>query len=56
MNTEGKDFEGKVVVITGASKGIGRATAEGFAGRGATLAICSRNQEEITKTALELSK
>ncbi|MBG9456007.1 short-chain dehydrogenase [Lysinibacillus sphaericus] len=35
----GKDFEGRVVLITGAATGIGRATALAFARRGAKVAI-----------------
>jgi NAD(P)-dependent dehydrogenase (short-subunit alcohol dehydrogenase family) len=34
----GKDFEGKIVLVTGAGKGAGRALAEAFAARGATVA------------------
>lgn len=33
------DFEGKVAFVTGASSGIGRATAEAFAARGASVAL-----------------
>uniref|UniRef100_A0A914VZ53 Uncharacterized protein n=1 Tax=Plectus sambesii TaxID=2011161 RepID=A0A914VZ53_9BILA len=43
-------FEGKVVIVTGASTGIGRATAELFAQRGAKVAITGRNAESLEKT------
>ena len=36
------EFEGKVVVITGAGSGIGRATALAFAGLGAQIVAASR--------------
>jgi NAD(P)-dependent dehydrogenase (short-subunit alcohol dehydrogenase family) len=38
-----KDFDGKVVVVTGAASGIGREIARAFARRGARLAICDIN-------------
>lgn len=41
-------------VITGASKGIGRALAQRFAQAGFSLAICSRNKREIEAFANEL--
>jgi len=44
------------VVITGASKGIGKALAEAFAGEGAALFLCARNQERLNDTAAELQK
>ena len=40
------------VVVTGGSRGIGRAIAEGFAARGANVLICSRTQESV-ETALK---
>jgi len=44
----------KVVVITGASRGIGRSIAVGFADEGARLCICARNAEGLNATAEEL--
>ncbi|HJU03672.1 MAG TPA: SDR family oxidoreductase [Nitrospiraceae bacterium] len=38
-----------MAIITGASRGIGRATAELFAREGARLVICSRTRRELTR-------
>ncbi|RJL20434.1 SDR family NAD(P)-dependent oxidoreductase [Paracoccus siganidrum] len=38
-------FAGKVVMITGATSGIGRAAAEAFAAEGARVAFCGRREE-----------
>jgi len=41
------DFSGKKVLITGGSKGIGRAIAEKFIDAGAQVAICARGIEDL---------
>ena len=46
---------GKSVIVTGASRGIGLAIAEGFVRAGAKTYICSRNAEACTVAASELS-
>src|ERR1700712_102669 len=38
------DFHGKVALITGAGNGIGRASALGFANRGAKVVVVDRDQ------------
>ncbi len=43
-------------IITGGTKGIGRATAEIFASKGYSLAICSRNLEELQEVKETLEK
>ena len=45
------DLTGKVALITGGSKGLGKAMARGFAEAGADIIICSRHENEL-KTAL----
>lgn len=42
--------EGKVVVVTGGSRGIGRMIAEGMVKNGAKVYISSRNQQELQAT------
>ncbi len=41
------DFHGRKVLVTGGSKGIGRAIADSFIKAGASVAICARGQEEL---------
>jgi 3-oxoacyl-[acyl-carrier protein] reductase len=50
------DLTGKKVLITGATKGIGRAIAETFVAEGAHIAICARNAELVQKTVNELKE
>lgn len=49
-------FEGKVVLITGASSGIGEACAEYFAKEGALLALVGRNPERSKKVVENIKK
>ncbi len=49
------DLEGKVAVVTGGSKGIGRAIARALCEAGAKVVLCSRHEVEATRTAEELS-
>ncbi len=51
---ENARFRNKVVIITGASSGIGRATALAFAREGATSILASRSQEKLEKVADEI--
>lgn len=46
-----RKIEGSVAVITGAGSGIGRATAEKFAARGASLVLGGRSQRTLANTA-----
>ena len=41
------DFKNKVVVITGASSGIGEATALKFAKKGANVVLVARRKEKL---------
>ena len=43
------EFRDRVVVVTGASSGIGRVTAEAFAARGARVVAVARREEALTR-------
>jgi NAD(P)-dependent dehydrogenase (short-subunit alcohol dehydrogenase family) len=47
-------MNGKVVLITGASSGIGRATAEAFAAKGAGVALAARREDELAALVTEI--
>ena len=49
-------LKGKVALITGASRGIGQATAVGLAQAGADIAIASRKLPDLEKVAAEIRK
>ena len=50
------NFKNKLVLITGASSGIGQATALQFAKKGANLILVARNKDKLNQTAEELKK
>ena len=51
---EGKRFEGKTAIVTGASRGIGLGIAERLVAEGARVVITARNQEDLDKAVADL--
>jgi short-subunit dehydrogenase len=51
----GESMAGRVVLITGSSRGLGLALAEEFAAQGARLVICARDQRELEAARTRLS-
>jgi 3-oxoacyl-[acyl-carrier protein] reductase len=47
-------LSGRVYVVTGASRGLGRASARALAAEGAKLVLCSRDEETLNLVAQEL--
>lgn len=50
------DLNGKRVIVTGASRGIGLAIARAFAQEGARVAICSRSLDAVNSAAAQLQQ
>src|SRR5438105_12303516 len=48
------NLRGKVVLITGGSRGLGLELAREFARRGARLAICARDDDELDRACADL--
>jgi len=56
MNSAAPNISGKVVVITGASSGLGEATARYLAERGATVVLGARRLERLQKLVEEITR
>jgi NAD(P)-dependent dehydrogenase (short-subunit alcohol dehydrogenase family) len=50
------DLTGRVAIVTGSTKGIGRAMAEGLAKAGASVVVSSRKQDACEKAAAEIEE
>lgn len=48
------DLSGRAAIVTGSSRGLGRAMAMGFAKAGASVLVCSRNLEACEATVAEI--
>ncbi len=48
------DLSGRVAIVTGGSRGLGREMAEGLAEVGASLMLCARREEWLTPTVEEM--
>jgi 3-oxoacyl-[acyl-carrier protein] reductase len=51
-----KDFEGRVALITGGTRGIGLGIAQELVDRGARVVVTARKQEELDKVVAELGE
>jgi NAD(P)-dependent dehydrogenase (short-subunit alcohol dehydrogenase family) len=56
MSHQRFDLTGKVAIVTGAGRGIGRAIALGFAENGADVVVSARTKSEIEEVAGEIKK
>jgi len=54
--TDLKPLKDKTAIVTGASRGIGMAIAEGFAKAGASVSIAARNKEDLSSVETHIKK
>jgi NAD(P)-dependent dehydrogenase (short-subunit alcohol dehydrogenase family) len=52
--SNGEDLEGRIALVTGGGRGIGRNTAVELAGAGMKVAVSARSKAEIAETAAEI--
>ena len=53
-SVEAKQLSGKVALVTGGSRGIGKAVAAAYAVEGARVFICARNEESVARAVAEI--
>jgi len=56
MSSKLFDLTGKVAIVTGAGRGIGKSIAIGLAQNGADIVVCSRSRTELEQVAQEIQK